>query len=165
MNKLICLVILLPLFVLACSSHSVVSTPSNDDVRVIISDNGLSQSASDVLLENYHKGAEVDVAYLITNNSSSDISPVIYPVFDVRTKDYSKGAGYVAVPSYYSDWVDIPSCGTIKPGESKSYSIVLKIPNNKEKVPNNWAFKTGVAGNNGGLTQTATELWWRVNMR
>jgi len=134
-------------------------------VTVIITDGGISQTAADVMVENYHKGARADVSYLISNDTDATISPNLYSVFKVNPGDYSKTVGYKTVPTYYSDWLDIPKCGDIKPGESKSYTIVLSIPDNKEEVPDQWAFRTGVAGNNGGFVQTGTELWWRINMR
>lgn len=163
-KKVISLIIIMLVITLsACSSANVEYT---DGVYVTITDGGISQKVTDVLIDNYYPGARVDVKYLITNNTTRDITPSIQSVFNVKPGDYSKGKDYVIVPSYYTDWVDIPSCGTLKSGQTKSYTLVLKIPNETtEKIPQKWAFQTVTAGNNGGQQQTATALWWRVNMR
>ncbi len=162
--KLIWVVACLSLLVLlpACSQEEEYS----DVVTVIITENGMVQKVTDIKIDNYYPGARVDVKYLVVNFASKEVKPTLYSIFKVNPADYRMAKDYVAVPSYYSDWVDIPNCGTLEPGQRKSYTLVLKIPEDTtEKIPAKWTFQTGVTDGKGGEKQLAYAVWWRVNMR
>ena len=138
------------------------------EITLTFTENGFKQNVTQVTLSNYHKGARAEVTYRIVNNTGRDIQPSIEPVYTVLPEKYSKieGKGYVAVPSYYSDWIDKPVAGIIESGNEARYTIVLKIPNDTpEVIPPRWVFQTIVASGTGGFTQVAPGTWWVINMR
>lgn len=134
-------------------------------IEISITDDGCDIRGTDVLINNYYKGARAEIEYMINNNSSVDIEPVIYVRFKVDPSNYSKGNDFVAVPTYFNDWLDIPKCGVIESGMAKSYLIILEIPKDAtEIIPEKWAFKVGVDPKMGAVNN-AVATWYRVDMR
>lgn len=157
------IIVLLLVVPFACGSPVLVGDKA---IKVTISEEGgISANIPDVHISNYYKGARAEIEYLITNDTSQDIEPLIYLRYNVNPENYSRGVGYSPMPRYYTDWIDIPKCGVIEPYSAKSYLVVLQIPENcTEEIPDKWAFKIGVS-TSGGFVNNAFATWYRVDMR
>ena len=164
--KLILLVLAITSLLVVSSSCGSSSMVGDEAIKVIITDDsGISVNIPDVYIENYYKGARAEVEYIISNDSSVSVEPLIYLRYNVNPDNYSRGKGYAAMPRYYTDWIDIPKCGAIESGGSKSYLLILNIPEDCiEEIPDKWAFKVGVSTND-GFVNNAFATWYRVEMR
>jgi len=141
---------------------------ANEITVTFRADGGFRQRVTEVVLSKYHKGARAEVTYHIINETGRAITPSIQTIYAVKPEDYSKieGEGYVAVPSYYSDWLDKPTTAVLEPGADVRYTLVLEIPDDTiEPIPPKWVFQTTVSSGVGGFAQYAPGAWWVVNMR
>jgi hypothetical protein len=145
-----------------------VSAPAPDlIISVTITDNGISQNVGSLRIGNLHPGSRAVAAYQVLNQTAQVITPGVWLILATKPDDYSaiSGQGYVSAPRSAGAWFKLPDTRTIAPGESAIYSVTLEIPESATGIPPKWAAKTLIAGNNGGFSQTGTELWWVVDMR
>jgi hypothetical protein len=139
-----------------------------NEATIKFSENGYERDVGRITVLNYAKDLQFTATFHIVNNTGYDIVPTIESYFNVNPDDYSKieGEGFVAVPSYYSDWIDIPKVGLIKDGNDARYGVKLKIPGSYEgEIPDKWAFWIITGSNTGGMFQAAPAVWWLVEMR
>ena len=143
------------------------SATATDIVTLTVKDNGFAFDGKDIHISNYAPGSRAEITYVIVNKSENKIKPEIYLRLNVDPSTYSLGKNYNTTPSYYSDWVDVPMCGTISPGDTKMYNVVLRVPADCQEVfPEKWAFKVGVdPGNQDGMMSNTCAVWWRVDMK
>ena len=166
--KLLIVVVTAMLFLTACGEPGA-TTPQgvNPDavIPVTISDNGIETTVSEIVIGNFHKGANVDVIYRITNRAEDDLTPTVFLNMKVDPDKYDRAVGYEIAPKFVAEWVKLPEVAKIKSGKSRDIVVSLSMPDSTGKTPSKLAFRTGVAGNTGGMYQTAVETWWLVTMR
>ncbi len=136
-----------------------------DVVTFVITDGGISVD-SVVNIGNLYRGAEADVIYMVRNESSVTISPMIYFAKDTRIEKYSavEGKGYMDAPSIVEKWITVSPFGVeIPPKSAQAYIVALTIPADATEVPEKFAFQVGVAI--GDKVQLAVCPWWLVGMR
>ena len=154
------------LFVSPPAQNTVVADIKPDAIiPVTIEENGISAEVSEILIANFHEGANVDVVYRITNNSEDDITPTIYLNLKVDPDKYAKAVGYEIAASYVGKWVKLPVQQKIKQGKTRDFVVSCAMPKDPGKTPKTMAFRTGVAGNTGGQYQTSIETWWLIKLR
>lgn len=139
-----------------------------DEVTITFTEQGVKQRVTEVRIDGYAKDIEASITYHLINNTGYDIEPSIIRVFNVEPERYSviEGQGYVAVPEYYQDFVDMPNFGTLLDGYDARYKLKLKVPGSyTDEVPEKWVFQTVARSGTGGMYQVASALWWIVNMR
>lgn len=153
------------LFISGCSGTEIKQGSSGDAVFIGITKNGISADASEVVISNFHPGAKAEIVYRIHNGTTAAIQPEIYLVDYADVTDYSQANGAVKAPDDISKWVKIPTLDEVVPGEIKDFTVIIEMPKNAEDVPGKFGFQVQVAGNNGGVIQTAVGTWWLVNMR
>ena len=145
-----------------------VTDPDRGEVAAVFTENGYELTSAHVYVRDYQQGKRADITFLVTNNTGQPITAEVTKIFNIDPENDSKleGKGYVAVPSYYADWVKIPRTGEIAPSRSARYTAVMEIPNDTpDVVPDKWAFVVGMASNTGGFTQVAVGVWVVVDMR
>ena len=155
------LILLLPIVLLLFAGCS----PTGEAISIHVSDNGISADTSEVFIDNYYPGARVEISYRVYNDTDTVIQPEIYFVDYADVADYSQSDGAVKAPPEISEWLKFPSSKDIKPGESKDCTVIITMPKDVSNIPDKFGFQVQVAGNNGGLLQTAVGTWWLVNMR
>jgi len=154
------------LFVAGCSSPPDIKQGSSGDAVFIgITKNGISADASEVVINNFRPGARAEMIYRIHNGTTAAILPEIYFVDYADITDYSKADGAVKAPANVSEWLIIPKLKDVPPGEIKDFMVAIEIPKDTKDIPDKFGFQVQVAGNNGGIVQTAIGTWWLVNMR
>ena len=166
MKVLLAIVMFALLFLAACAPSVVTGDIKPDAIiPVTIEENGISAEVSEILIANFHEGANVDVIYRITNNSEDEIVPSIYLNLKVDPDKYEKAVGYEIAASYVGKWVTIPAEHNIKQGKTRDFVVSCAMPKDPGKTPKTMAFRTGVAGNTGGQYQTSIETWWLIKLR
>lgn len=138
---------------------------SGDAVFIRITQNGIGADASEVVINNYYPGATAEMVYRIHNATVAAIQPEIYFADYADIADYSKADGAIKAPPEMPEWLKIPKLKEIKPGEIEDYTITVEIPKNVKNLPDKFGFQVQVAGNTGGMIQTAVGTWWIVKMR
>lgn len=177
MKRLILIVFLsVMLFILGCSEKEkeieqtlsipeVMQGSSGDAVFVHITQNGIATDSSEVVISNFRPGAKAEMTYRIHNGTTAAMLPEIYFVDYADVTDYSQADGAVKAPPEVIEWLKIPKLDEIKPGDIKDYTVVIEIPKDAENLPDKFGFQIQVAGNTGGMVQTAIGIWWLVNMK
>lgn len=141
-------------------------TPGSVIIPVVVSDNGICVSAADIEVNNLRENASVEVIYAINNDTQNNITPSVYYNFNIDPADYEKAKDYQLCPEIVKGWLSKISPGEIEPGDIENCSITLKAPKEiKDKLPDKYTFRVGIAGNKGGFFQTGVETWWLVSMR
>lgn len=165
------LLLLIPLSLLAgCSGGNVdlQLAPDSQEVAVAFTENGVEVKSMHVYVENYRPGKNTTVTFLVTNNCGRAIKPTIQKVFGANPEDDTKlaGRGYKSVPSYFSDWIQIPAIMDIADGRSARYSLTLAIPENAGvDIPKLWTFDILLYSGTGGFQQVASVVTIAVGMR
>lgn len=162
---LLILFVALVLSAVGCAGTEIKQGSSGDAIFIGITKNGISSDASEVVIKNFHPGAKAEVVYRIHNGTTAAIRPEIYFVDYADVADYSQANGAVKAPVEVSKWLKIPKLDDVVPGEIKDYTVVIEMPKDEKNIPNKFGFQIQVAGNNGGVIQTAVGTWWLVSMR
>lgn len=174
MNKytlaILTVILTLCLIIPACSSSKVDMNLDPDGKQIVVdfTENGVAFTSAHVYIGAFTKGKPVVANVLINNRTGQSIKASLDKVFDVDPENdpILAGKGYVAVPSYYSDWIDIPKTGYIEDGKSAGYAVSLYIPNTiTDEIPKKWTFVITFASNTGGLVQVGGGVWVVVDMR
>ena len=102
-----------------------VTDPDRGEVAAVFTENGYELTSAHVYVGDYQQGKRADITFLVTNNTGQPITAEVTKIFNIDPENDSKleGKGYVAVPSYYADWVKIPRTGEIAPGRSARRAI------------------------------------------
>lgn len=153
---------------MACSNAqpAIMPSPATSPIFTItITGDGIVSKNSEVVIENFHKGARAEVTYRINNMSSATIMPVIYPIMDANVLDYSKANGHVNAPAFVRDWIQIQTPTLIEPNKFGDFLVAFQMPKDAEKTPGKFAFQIGVSTEVKGQPVGAVGIWWMINMR
>ena len=167
MLRLIIVLMAVLLFITGCSSQpaDIKQGSSGDAIFIHITKNGISADASEIVISNFRPGARAEIVYRIHNGTTAAILPEIYLVDYADIADYSQANGAVKAPVKVSEWLIIPKLDDVPPGEITDFTVVIEIPKGVKDIPDKFGFQVQVAGNNGGIVQTAIGTWWLINMR
>lgn len=167
MKYLIMALLIMPLLA-SCAvpvSSSWLSSGQGSTVSFHVTEQGISVDTENIRVGNMSPGRIIRALYRIHNDTDEDIKPDIYPEYNVDPERYPKANNYSAAPSGLVDWLIIPDCTPISPGEFIDYPIQLDIPRDASILNDKWAFRVGASGDCGGFTQMAVSVWWLIDMR
>lgn len=140
-------------------------------VTWVVRDYGISVD-SVTQVGDFYRGAEADVVYMIRNESSSPVVPMIYFKKGSRVDDYSyvDGRGFRDAPDYVEDWITVsPEPSAIAPQSAQGYVVALVMPKDvPSDFPKKFAFVMAVARDmniSGASVSTSVGSWWLVSLR
>jgi hypothetical protein len=143
-------------------------THQGPEINIEFNNNGFKVKSARVFINNLAKGGKAEISYRVLNITRNAIAIDLYNEFNIDPENDSelKGKGYIAVPSYYSDWIDLPTKRTIETGKEISFTMIIKIPKNTlEVIPPKWAFITVLSSNAGGFLEVSPGIIVVITMR
>lgn len=168
MKVLILALILMPLLIscsVPVSSQWLLSPGQSEIAEFRITEQGVSVNVENFKVGNMSPGRTVKTSYRIYNDTESEITPDIFPEYNVDPSRYSKAVEYSSAPVGLPDWLDIPECTPVPPGSYEDYPIILNIPKGATIDTEKWAFRVGAGCESDDFYSVAVSIWWLIDMR